>query len=324
MPTGQTRPPNEVQRRIFFYRIDAGDDANGRPVAFQAGSLLGKLDALPFDIGLDPNRYWDQGDGTLCCGWSDPNSQFPRMRLALIRRDGLPQLEEAGELTPLGLGTATGLADSIHIIFFPKNIIGSEANFYGPRISRLRGYCAEKLLYDPITIMPLVRADALHRFGRLESVRLFRLRIHRSYLPQVEAANESVAAALRATAEFGGAEYIEVTLQADRARRSSLGSHIKTFVQRLFENDQHLLLPNSGVTKLAVRGFDPDHGKIDLVDLLSDKLVAQESVITQDAHHRVLNRDSIYSAIERAYASLSSELDHASGMAHANIARGHA
>lgn len=53
-------------------------------------------------------------------------------------------MEQAGALSDLRIPTHAGLAETIHIVVFPDNIVGADFNFFGPRLSRFSRYLKEK------------------------------------------------------------------------------------------------------------------------------------------------------------------------------------
>ena len=135
------RRPPQVERKIYFYRVDAGQDAGARPLQFDPRAVLRHIE----DLGWEPQgRYMlDADDNALCC-WIDRMRAPQRLRFGVSRRSGLPLLERDGRVGPLNIAADAGLAELVHVVFFPDNIVGSEFNFYGPRVPRLRSYFEEK------------------------------------------------------------------------------------------------------------------------------------------------------------------------------------
>jgi hypothetical protein len=135
-------PPqqNTVERKIYFYRANVGTDGGGRPLAFNPTTALRHINGLRFN---DAGRYLVEGDAALCC-WVDRPNPRQRFRLGQIRRSGLPQVEQGGALTDLPIPANSGLVEAIHVVSFANNIVGSDFNFYGPRMSRLSVYLHEK------------------------------------------------------------------------------------------------------------------------------------------------------------------------------------
>ena len=144
MSPGQRRAARPtVTRKIYFFRADAGSDDGGQPIPYDPTPALQRIQGLPFTQGADGN-CWDGADESVTCCWVDSTEAPQRLRLGNVRRRYLPRVEEGGVLSDLQIPPSSGIAEEIHVVFFPNNIVGSEFNFYGPRISRLRRYLAAK------------------------------------------------------------------------------------------------------------------------------------------------------------------------------------
>ena len=141
MARRRIRQDETVERKIYFFRTNAGRDRGNRPIAFDPVVTLRHIDSLPWTTA---GRYWVANDGKVTTCWIDDIESPQRMRLGNIRRTDLPQMEQGGSLRPLLLPGKAGLAESVHMMFFPGNIVGSDFNFYGPRVSRFSYYLAEK------------------------------------------------------------------------------------------------------------------------------------------------------------------------------------
>lgn len=127
-----------IERKIHFYRVCMeGDNAS----AFNPNHVLQDIINLNFQNG---DRYCPHGDGDDICAWPLDNPNHNWLRLGIIRRSNFPQVENHGTISPLPISINHGLLESIHIVFFPNNIVGSEFNFYGPRISSLALYLNTK------------------------------------------------------------------------------------------------------------------------------------------------------------------------------------
>ena len=107
----------ETERKIYFYRVDAGNDANGTPILFNPTASFDILAALDYEDFGSSGPYLDTADGNAFCCWVD-NSQGPqRLRYVRIRKTGLPSLLQNGHLGPLNIAADSGLAEEIHLIF---------------------------------------------------------------------------------------------------------------------------------------------------------------------------------------------------------------
>lgn len=101
-------------------------------------AALDTIDHRPFHDG---GRYLRIDNDDDNCVWVDDRSSHPRLRLGTLRRGDWPQIENAGELRELTAEAGESVVESVHVSFFDRHIVGSEFNFYGPRLrSRLPAY----------------------------------------------------------------------------------------------------------------------------------------------------------------------------------------
>jgi hypothetical protein len=312
---GGQAAPRTVERRIIFYRLDAGADEGGRPLPFDIRPALAVVGALPFTAD---GRYLAEDDGNHTCCWPENASRHapdacPRLRFGSIRRSGFPQVEQGGTLSQLDLSPDAGLAEQVHVIFFPDAIIGAEFNFYGPRVTRLAAYLQAKvpdLCPRELSIQPLLRPDVADQLEQLRDVRLLRLRIHASYATRVAEANRSLGAAFRAAQRAGGGEEIEIVIRPRAYSRQTLPQRLLGMVRRL------AALPDlrTEATHFSIKGLNGQTNQIDVVDLLSDQIATRAEILCQERQTRAVNSASAYAAIERAYAELRPQLLIAAGV----------
>ena len=152
-----------IERRIFFDRLNCGTEDSGEPVSFDPTEPLLQIDTLPWEL---TGRYIRTIDGGLMCCWVDRTEANQRLRLATIRRAGLPQVENGGgTLSGLPIPPSSGLAEITHMMFFPNNLLGAVFNFYGPRATRLGAYLNNKVPSIPhlLYIEALIRQDIVEQ-----------------------------------------------------------------------------------------------------------------------------------------------------------------
>jgi hypothetical protein len=168
MTTQSSFDSSRVERKIHFYRVDAGNDEAGRPIPYDPTDALLALRGLNYQQLGDGSPYLDTTDGNALSCWVDRIDPPQRARYVRIRRNGLPSLLQSGTLGPLGIPADSGLAEEIHVTFFPDNIVGSDFNFYGPRASTLAYYLREKAngVEPSIRIDPLLDLDTTRKPSR--------------------------------------------------------------------------------------------------------------------------------------------------------------
>lgn len=300
--THKDRPT--LERKIHFYRADAGKDASGFPVPFDPFPAIKKINSLPFSE--QQGRYLATIDGNALCTWIDDQSDRPKIRFGQIRRAGLPQIEEMGHLSDLDLAAAAGLVEPVHVVFFSDNIAGVDFNFYGPRIQRLGHYLRVKA-GDPTPLVhfePLLRLDVVNQLNRLRDVRIFDLKIRPSFVPAVEQADQDLGSAFAAAKRIGETEQIEIVLRPAKAVRKSFGERLREIGTSLAKRSDL----KTEATKFIIGGQREDTHRVDEIDLLRDHLICRKQIFKQGARSRALDPFSAYAAIEAAYDDLEDEL----------------
>lgn len=299
------RDPNVVVRRIYFYKIDVGrDQDSGRPLAFDAPASLRPLGGLRFD---DESAYMIEDD-TVTCGWLDREPWPSRLRIADIRRTNLPQVEQLGELTPLIIDRRAGLAEQIHVAFYPNNVVGSEFNFYGPRIARVAKFLRNRVGMAPVSFEYLYRGDVIAQLNQLRDIRLFQLRISPPFIDELSTLDDSVAAMFRAADALGEIGRVEVILRPIPYSRQPLPQRVRAAIGALVGRS----VTRDAADVFRTEGLGPD-GRVHPLDLLKDELVAEREMRRRSDGSRALDSSSVYSAIDDAYDQLRPELERAHG-----------
>jgi hypothetical protein len=297
------RDPNVAVRRIYFYRVDVGRVETGDRLLFDQQRLQA-VSELDFHDG---SAYLET-DERVTCAWLDSDQPRARLRVADIRRQDLPQLELGGALGPLTIQQGAGLAEQVHLAFYENNIVGSDFNFYGPRMSRVARYLQEKAGIPAISFDYLIRSDVIAQLNQLQDIRLFQLRIAPSYIDEIGRLDQSVAAMFRGALALGDSGRVEVILRPVPYSREPLPSRIREALLALAGKRE--TLEAADVFKTAGLATD---GRVRSLDLLKDELVVEGEVHRLGDGSRALDPDSVYSAIDRAYEELRPELENAAG-----------
>lgn len=302
-------PQKRLLRKIYFYRVNVGHASSGAPIPFNTVPIFDAINRLPFSIG---NRYMECGAENILCCWILNSTPLPSVRFANIRRVDLPAIEHGGNLRPLSIPTDAGLAESIHAVFFPNNIVGSEFNFYGPRTSRLGEYFTLKAhgIYQNIQFEPLLRPNMAQQLNRLEGIRLFQLKIRRSYVDVMRQANLDLGNALDAAMRATDAQQVEIVLQP-ASRRGTLANTVVGRIVRSLIRRPDL---REEARKCVLKGFDPQTAHVEEINLLNEQLVSKKSIITQNERTNNLNSDAVLEAISQAYSELQPEIEEAGSL----------
>src|SRR5437588_6558172 len=126
-----------IVRKIFFYRIYAGRGLAGEPKPYDVKSVLEAIKGL--DFKTDAPYMKDDGGYEICC-LVDEFSSPQKVRFCKINRDELPLIEHQGNLVDLDIPEEYGLAQCVHLMFFPENIVGLEHIYNGLSTTRISEY----------------------------------------------------------------------------------------------------------------------------------------------------------------------------------------
>jgi len=292
----------EVERTIMFFFADVGEDEAGDPVEFDEAPCLKAIAQLQGD-----DRYYSHGDGRVLCAW--PALKQRRLRLGNVRRSDLPQVEQGGNLTGLRIPADAGLSEQMHVVFFADNIVGTDFNFYGPRMSslatflKLKAGAPEDLAFDP-----LVLQDIGPLIEQINEVTLFNLRIRPSFLEEVKKADADLYAAFEAAQKVSDAGEIELVLRLKPYdREGKLKKALKAITNKLRKRPEL----GSQVSKFVIGGRDDGGHKLDPVDVLKNVITATKKVLKSGERTRAVQADSAFGAIEEAREELSDQIAHA-------------
>lgn len=303
-----------LERKIHFYRADIGVDGGGRPLAFDPALALAAITRRPFTAGNE-GRYLVGDDGNAICAWSGASGPLPSMRFCQIRRTGLPQLEQAGQVSDLNIATDAGLLEPVHVVFFRDNIVGADFNFYGPRLSRLGFYLRVKSgnVVPLATFHPLLRNDVAAQLDHLTELRLFDLKVKPAYIDTIRQADASLAEAFAANARVldGDSEDIEVILKPSKSTWSQALRRLINPLRILAR--QQDLRENAG--RFQVKGKSDETNRVEIIDLLHDQLIARKQVLRLGERSRAVDAGSAFQAIQLAHEELADDLRHAAGVA---------
>ena len=284
------------------------DDA-GRPLAFDPRPALNVIDQIPF-TNDDTGRYVFENDGNAVCVLTQRIDPNPQLRYCRIRRTGLPQLEQAGQVTDLNLAPDSGLLEAIHVVFFSNNIVGAEYNHFGPRLSRLGGYLTDKSnqAVCKATFNALLRRDAIEQLDRLEEIRLLDISIRPAYASFVRDADESLADALEANARLvGDPEKVQLVIRPRKEFWRATLDRLRTPIHRLLNQS-----PSTAIAdRLQLRGRCRDTGRVETLDLLKDQLISTKRIVRMSNRSRALDAESAFQAICAAHQELECSLEDA-------------
>lgn len=223
-------------------------------------------------------------------------------RIVLCKTNALPLIEQNGELEELEkyINKKQNIAEITHCVFFKStNIIGSEFNFSGARISALNWYiprtlskCGDNQKIYQIKFMPKIDNDAYKKLAKNKTITLFDMTFKpdSDAYKNVLAHNSLFSGAVRNVPD---AEIIEITLKRRKNKANS------------YTGMNDILSPND--LKELLTKYRDDIGRLyisqdsycDAIDLLSDKLVSKVDIIRTE--NRTIDSKDAYKKIEEFY-----------------------
>ena len=298
-----------VERKIQFFRAHVGvDPSTLQPKCFDPQPALDAISKLRFQNtnNDETGRYEYDDDGNAVAVWPDSGNP-PRLMFCRIRRNELPRREDGGSLSELNLRSSTGLAEPIHVIFFPDNIVGAEYNHFGPRLSSLGRHLHEKSdkAIEVTTFRPLIHKDILKQLKRLGTLRLFELTVNESYREIANTINQPNVGSLRLLQEADpGLKTVSVRLTMNETAGTDVFNRMMGAARGFLESD----LLSEFATKFHLRGLCRDSGRVETIDLLKEFVTTTKLIERIGPRGRSLRSESVYSAIAEAYSELGDEL----------------
>ena len=307
------RDPNILERKIHFFRADIGVDDGGQALFFDPLPALRIINRLRFTDD-EAGRYKFESDGNALCLVDYFNGNNLGIRFGRIRRTGLPQLEQAGNITDLDLPPDSGLLETIHIVFFPDNIVGAEYNHYGPRLSQIGSYFHEKSggVVPDAAFHPILRRNATEQLERLSEIRLLSMSIRPAYAAVMRQANQSLGDAFVAAGRvLDNPETIELVIKSQRETRQAGLIRLRNPLRNLLRRNDF----SENTERLQIRGKCQDTDRVETIDLLKDQLISIKRIIRLNERGKALNAESAFRAIHEAYGDLEGDLQMAAGVA---------
>lgn len=278
---------SKVSRKVYFFRV--GDQADILPKLQDTFAHIG---SLPFN---DQGRYQSSGadDTVLAIFVTQPT--FPiQIQFARIRRDNLPLVERAGDITPLSLDEDAGLMDWSHIVIFEDGIVAAEFVQDAPRIRRLGQYLffkATGMLETSPKFLPLFQRNVLDELESFDSISILELEAATSDAEQLAEADAHIGAAFKACRQAGGVRRSQIVLKA----QGSLSNNLKQLARKLFTN----AISRESLLKLKVHGRSDGDRKP--LDLLEEYLITTESFVRIDPRFKAVDPADAFRVIMRAY-----------------------
>ena len=304
--------PETLERKVYFYRVDVGTDEGGQPLVYDPAPALDVIDCLPF-TNDDTGRYLFDSDGNALS--LRTHSRIPGISVLFgrVRRNALPQLEQAGNVTDLILAADQGLLEETHVAFFPNNIAGAVYNHFGPRASGLGSYLHQKSAEAVpfASFKQLLRAEPAAQLDRLGDLRVLEMTITPAYADIVRQADGSMGDAFEANARLlESPRGLSLVLKSERVAAGGFLGRMGGVLRELLNSDSI----REGALRLRARGYCNDTHIVDTLDLLSDKFISTKAIVRMNTRSRALVPGAAFQAIREAYGDLRDELEFAAGV----------
>jgi hypothetical protein len=290
-------PEPTVERKIYFYEIDAGTK-NDEPADFDPAPILDHLNSQPFTLD---GRYLDAGDGNVTFVLPKSTSYPQKLVYVLSRRTNLPELERAGAMSPLPIPTDGGLGEKIHCVFFGR-YAAADFNFYGPRATTISTYFALKAkgVGRRIKLGHLVRGEAVEDLRKLDGLTVAQFKFRESAMRLVERADASLAEAFRATLAVTGADELELILRMKRGK-SGITRYLSGDVFKGIRNLAKYSETYDEFDRLIATGVSKETAQRAEVDVLDDQLIVKRKMIKIHKRGRAVQSESAFEEIETAF-----------------------
>ena len=300
--------PLVIERTIHFFHANVGYQEDGLPLDFDPIPALRSIETLRRQRA---QRWYEaeQQDVSALCLFPDMASyRYPVAQFGRVRWQALPQLERVGDITELELADRQGLLESIHVVFFPGNVVGAAYNHYGPRATRL-GNHLHTVSEEPtpmVNINPVIREDPFDQLNDVDSVHVMDL----EFLPPATAIiaarhSPAIGAALgSAAAVSNGARSLTLVIKPDQDDEQGFWNGIRGGIRELFGDEE--LRPH--IKRGKLQGRRGLHTPLETFDLLRDEITSTQQMMRLTARGRALDPHSAFGAVINAYEGLREEI----------------
>jgi len=300
-----------VQRKIFFYEIQAGRGQDGQPEIFDPEPALSFIDSLPYNA--NPGGRYLEGENKSFYSANIISTKAPQKVIYyLTRRSDLPEIEQGGAFSSLKIGPTAGLGEKIHVMFFGR-YVAADFNFHGPRATTFPRYLQLKAkgFVPPmggLVFSLLLNGEASEKLNRLEGLTFARMKMSRTALGIADQADESMAEMLRQNIESTNSDELELTLRVSRPKKGQLRRFLSPSILNLLKGLADKPDTYQAFDRLEARGIGRISKEPELVDILQDELISQATMIKTSSRSRSIESGQAFSAIASAFRKVKSEI----------------
>ena len=300
-----------AKRNVFFYEIrpTRRKDLEWR---LDVSGLIEALDALPTDQRIREVRG-NTGDfyEFVQVIHKDHRGTNPAIAYVRCRDHGLPMLERDAILEPLTIAAGRRLAELTHAVFFDRHVIGAEYNHYGPRLSSLASYLADKVpqclpANNRVSIVPLINTDLLALLRDAPTIRSLSLKMAPLLVDSIQKARHLPSRdALSQLFSGYGAQRLGIDIQN---RKGLAKDEVIGLVDWAFEQGAGLLSAAHAVVQLEDGTHQP-------INLLRSRIGAEREMELIDRNARSIAHQSARVEIMEAFEALEDQINVAISLA---------
>lgn len=296
---------NTAERKIYFYRVVSQDPTKARGWKLDRAALAKAI----MDLAGTSDFYLVQENGDrVTCAEVHSDRAPQQIKFYAIRRRDLPSLDSGtGTIGDLDLEETEGLAEAVHVCLFPNGVIGFEAFYHGPRISRVEDFlnerCAEAL-GCPIAIRQLYRGDMVTRALKFKDTRVFHVKLHPSKESREAAKKAGLTGVMQTANAFGAGVWAEVRLRAEKDDQN-FTSRVKGVFKGWKEDGVD---PSEFMQAVDIEGVNPESDRVEPLNVLSDALVRVAYIPRKSERSRALDSGAAFDAVREAYKKVADHL----------------
>ena len=294
-----------ITRKIFFYKIFCRLRKNAVNV-FDIFQFINKLKYEKSVAG----RYLQLKEKDLSVKIDLLEKDIIKAKIGTTRHTGLPQLEKNGIEESLKIPADMGIYDPTHFIVFDNKYIGFEFNYYGPRPGGLKYYIKKKAnnIVNYVDISPLKTNNLFESIKPTDRIKSFNFKFCNDIVSKIKHVDDDLYEVVN---RMCSSKYdtIEVVLNKSLSPKKS-DSLVLPFLFKIsswFKKDAKAI---ESIKKMNIETFECyDDVKISKeIDLLSEYIYTEESVVKEDDESRGVSTEAMYDKIIEAYNKLKSKI----------------
>jgi hypothetical protein len=295
-----------VARVIQFYRVRFFlKDASNHTTEVDPHGLFQSVAAMP-GSQHPPGRYLMFADGNALAMEIDHIDGDVAGKIANFRQTDLPLVDDKQTKHPLTIRPEEGLYYPAHFVLFGGQVLGFEANFYGPRASAIDHFLSQTLRdnVSRVELQAIPKSGALERLRRIRDVKLFRIRVARDVIERSRVLDENVFDGLDALKRSTTSEELEIAFRPSKYSRGTFPLSWKRNIPRYLSDP----VAKEGTSEFVIEGYDPQADQMVTIDLLQEYVVSEKVLRVIDERTRTVRSEDAYTAIRDVRGEFNSDI----------------